>query len=991
MPYKSEKQRKYFNANREKLEAEGVDVDHWNEESKGKPGARTRSKDGSDMCLNPDFSDISFLAKQAAQGTVKSAMSDTLRRSLIGAAIGGGFGALGDYAQASEDEEADSMLDGTISGAMLGGLGGLMYDRVAQARLAAGLEQSILDKAKPRQEPTDIPTLEEAESSPYRPYYEEIALQAGGDLPDPSSPTMSLYDVLGKEYPGYALKAQQGAKKYRDSLRRTSPGKPVYTKMPGGPGNKGVMMEMDYPGRDLERDTAEYYNPNSDPFMQNISDESLTRQVPYTEFKDREAAQNHPIWGHRFRDSSEGGGVQAMHLNPSVNVYDGGRAVLSPLGTDQMLLIRRDPRSLTFDTRPHELTHATQARYPSSSRLGDWTTPSKEHLERMLTSDGNLSWSDAEPIASYLSDPLEEEAYLSDIKRKYFKATGKVVNDTTEARKALDWYRTHLKGRKQSIPLLDEFLEAYPESKNKEKWYRRLMQVMPGLVQNATQGRGKVARDQSSDVAFLAKSAANAYAPPEEDEEEKKKRGIGSRFMGAAPGLGATAAGAGIYGLGAGVSDFANRGMGNDAYWANALGRLDRMTEVGAARGDKASPLRQKYPEVFGANPTSTILQEYAKNMAPAAQANIYGYPASQLVPDLREQGWFTGHNPLAASKDPNIKSLDPVKAENLPDFYQIPNPAAVGPPTEGGTMPPAFVQANTMPGPVDESKLQPGLQRNYDGTLSQHPRGTFNHFLEDLRTGGGVGRAIGGVASDVEGIPEDYRNMLTRGVAGQPSAQIFNNYARRNAEAHYEAFQKGPVPGYDHMLRGYEGYRKMPESFIEANKLKPGMTHSEYFGPKFSNFIQNKTRELGGEGSYIIPNEFNTDYMGNEDQGKLLEEFMGSLNPTEIQALQDLETEQMGTLGYGNYKPLVEKAHTIREGIKPVGDKLKQIGSYTAGAGLGGLAGHSLYRALKDDEDETLVGDLAASTAGAGVGGMATYLARNPDIVSRLLGSRKE
>jgi len=36
MPYKSEAQRKYFNANRKKLEAEGVDVDHWNEESKGK-------------------------------------------------------------------------------------------------------------------------------------------------------------------------------------------------------------------------------------------------------------------------------------------------------------------------------------------------------------------------------------------------------------------------------------------------------------------------------------------------------------------------------------------------------------------------------------------------------------------------------------------------------------------------------------------------------------------------------------------------------------------------------------------------------------------------------------------------------------------------------------------------------------------------------------------------------------------------------------------
>jgi hypothetical protein len=36
MPYKSEAQRKYFNANREKLEGQGVDVDEWNEASKGK-------------------------------------------------------------------------------------------------------------------------------------------------------------------------------------------------------------------------------------------------------------------------------------------------------------------------------------------------------------------------------------------------------------------------------------------------------------------------------------------------------------------------------------------------------------------------------------------------------------------------------------------------------------------------------------------------------------------------------------------------------------------------------------------------------------------------------------------------------------------------------------------------------------------------------------------------------------------------------------------
>lgn len=36
MPYKSKAQREYFNANRKKLEKKGVDVDEWDDASKGK-------------------------------------------------------------------------------------------------------------------------------------------------------------------------------------------------------------------------------------------------------------------------------------------------------------------------------------------------------------------------------------------------------------------------------------------------------------------------------------------------------------------------------------------------------------------------------------------------------------------------------------------------------------------------------------------------------------------------------------------------------------------------------------------------------------------------------------------------------------------------------------------------------------------------------------------------------------------------------------------
>jgi hypothetical protein len=36
MPFKSDAQRKYFNAHRKELQAQGVDVEEWNRASKGK-------------------------------------------------------------------------------------------------------------------------------------------------------------------------------------------------------------------------------------------------------------------------------------------------------------------------------------------------------------------------------------------------------------------------------------------------------------------------------------------------------------------------------------------------------------------------------------------------------------------------------------------------------------------------------------------------------------------------------------------------------------------------------------------------------------------------------------------------------------------------------------------------------------------------------------------------------------------------------------------
>jgi len=59
MPYKSKAQQAYFNANRDKLEAQGVDVDEWNKSSKGKKlPERVNKKKSSTESLIADIAAI---------------------------------------------------------------------------------------------------------------------------------------------------------------------------------------------------------------------------------------------------------------------------------------------------------------------------------------------------------------------------------------------------------------------------------------------------------------------------------------------------------------------------------------------------------------------------------------------------------------------------------------------------------------------------------------------------------------------------------------------------------------------------------------------------------------------------------------------------------------------------------------------------------------------------------------------------------------------
>lgn len=59
MPYKSDTQRRYFNANRKELESQGVDVDEWNDSSRGKKLPEKVNKEANDA--------LNLLHRQASQ------------------------------------------------------------------------------------------------------------------------------------------------------------------------------------------------------------------------------------------------------------------------------------------------------------------------------------------------------------------------------------------------------------------------------------------------------------------------------------------------------------------------------------------------------------------------------------------------------------------------------------------------------------------------------------------------------------------------------------------------------------------------------------------------------------------------------------------------------------------------------------------------------------------------------------------------------------
>jgi hypothetical protein len=400
-------------------------------------------------------------------------------------------------------------------------------------------------------------------------------------------------------------------------------------------------------------------------------------------------------------------------------------------------------------------------------------------------------------------------------------------------------------------------------------------------------------------------AAPNLLARRKKEEEDRRRVGL-------LP-LMATGVGAGALGTA--------YGMGSDTQIRDAMENIQELSRV------------YKDPQQLPAD--TTMLQFYARKMSPLAALRPWGVEASQLWPRGRQQGWITGARPLAPKSppvrwEPEIRMMQTKIEDTLKQLGAEGLPSA--------------------------QKIQ--LQRQLSDaqtrlrTLQSHTRmgSPYNPFQ---------------LAAKALGEEHDVTKFL-RGGVGQPGAHIDTPAKLRGAQAHYEAFAKGPIPGYAHMLEGYEGHRPVKDPTLVKDRPS---THGAYFGPKFDKFVADKTNAMGG---LILPDEFNLEFMGQDKQTQLLRDWIASLTPAEQIELRKLETDQMRSLGHENYRPIIEAVSKVR-------DKLKDIGFTAGGAGLGGLAGHSLYRALTPDDEERWLGATLSSGAGLGLGGLTGYLAGTP------------
>jgi hypothetical protein len=633
VPYKSDAQRRYFNANRAKLEAEGVDVDEYNQSSKGKKlperVEKQAMKNPPDPSYDPDHAEeccdscgarlecgdkntcnrcggtfkknagIQALAKAAAFRLPVLKPHHTM---LGGALLGGLTGGALDYMSREEDDEG-SVLDGILSGGLLGAVGG----GIAHPFLRQPFENlrrqfnSRLDALQPSPNQSKSPA------------------QLGRNAVSGNLKSVSMEDMLGDEYIDKAIPA---AKDYRKSVSRD--------------------------------------------YKQQIDRDQFKRQVPVTN-----------------RPSNASGGNVGASYDPN---------------TDTIHTDRNFDDRLNRDFLEHELTHSMQKVVDRKDSVTGFQNGRRVIKPRVDPAEQYAAERFRPGMGEYLSNPHEMEAYAAQIKRNYYRSTGKIVDSPEEARKAMDWAVRQAKGRgKTTKGLFSSSFQGDTEDavtgqmlhnmlngeEDKNTDYRSILEhLMPGLVKSESNNRNtenqtkfatatslcslidgkynlldpnnwqaEVASLQGSEMPIkdLAKTAAlsakSGFEPPaqlDEEDEKKPKSNTMAHLLGAgAIGYGATKA-PNIFG-------------GSDQSKVDTFKRMVEGYDPAAFSPSGNSP---KLP------PNTTELGYYESLLSPAAQLNIAGKSVGDAMVGVR-------------SSKPLMDKLEQLGViNNANDYYLSPDAA---------------------------------------------------------------------------------------------------------------------------------------------------------------------------------------------------------------------------------------------------------------------------------------------------------------------------
>jgi len=410
---------------------------------------------------------------------------------------------------------------------------------------------------------------------------------------------------------------------------------------------------------------------------------------------------------------------------------------------------------------------------------------------------------------------------------------------------------------------------------------------------------------------------------------KKKKEKEDRRRAGYLP-LGATALGAGAL---AGAY-----GLGSDSKIEAVLKRVRDYKTDAFRSASKPGALPENMSE----------LQYYQNILAPAAQLTPFGVPVGELLSKIRTSPHLMGNRPIVDIN--KLSEGDGSLAKVVRYLSQ----------NEDGEL-----------GPISNF-LQKGFNSSRymlaSSDQKEKAESTIASNLKEIEKLKHFSKAPGISEEDMQ----DYADKLKELQEENDYFKLFQrapNSAGSSGAQHYAMFASGAVPAYAHMMKAHHKDRLVPNELLEKlNDPQKGVPvkYSDWMGRKLEDFVAKRTRDR------INPFEFSLNFMSNDDQTKLMQEFHESL-PPELQKYR-LATEDLNDDAYvsqtGNYLPKGEAFAKFR-------NALKDVGIVAGASGVGGLAGNSLYNALTDDDEESLLGSSLSTAAGMGLGGAAGYWSR--------------